>query len=310
MAQTNSKSDELGEQQSAVALGNSQPANSSQQQDVLGSRSAWFTKWTSVPVGPIPHITTRPDYRSRLPPRVQEVAAQFRPVVQDGQWTTGLFECWFHKHRIVKSAVHIPCWEACRINPCAWDGFCFGRTGKECWWTGWHDGRWARAAHGAQLGSEYRWKRGENWHGTTAALGSYVFALNLALSILLSFGFGVGGSFCLSFVGFTTCHSRLHMRRKYGLQSACCLPQRIDDCLVHTCCMYCASHQEIRELAYRGHDGPGISILDVLPQSFKHLPGAAESIAARQVEVQFLIEAQAHGKSAHVPPTAIIEMSR
>ncbi len=77
-------------------------------------------------------------------------------------------------------------------------------------------------------------QRGENWHGTTAALGSYVFAVNLALSILLSFGFGVGGSFCLSFVGFTTCHSRLHLRRKYGLQSACCLPERIDDCLVHT----------------------------------------------------------------------------
>ncbi len=77
-------------------------------------------------------------------------------------------------------------------------------------------------------------QRGENWHGTTAALGSYVFAINLALSILLSFGFGVGGSFCLSFVGFTTCHSRLHLRRKYGLQSACCLPERIDDCLVHT----------------------------------------------------------------------------
>ncbi len=76
------------------------------------------------------------------------------------------------------------------------------------------------------------------------------------------------------------------------------------------CCMYCASHQEIRELAYRGHDGPGISILDVVPQSFKHLPGATESIAARQVEVQLLVEAQLHGKSAHVPPNAAMEMSR
>ena len=37
----------------------------------------------------------------------------------------------------------------------------------------------------------------------------------------------------VNFVGFTTCHSRLHLRRKYGLQSACCLPERIDDCLVH-----------------------------------------------------------------------------
>ncbi len=76
------------------------------------------------------------------------------------------------------------------------------------------------------------------------------------------------------------------------------------------CCMYCASHQEIRELAYRGHDGPGISILDVVPQSFKHLPGATESIAARQAEVQVLVEAQLHGKSAQVPPTAAMEMSR
>ena len=99
MAQTNSKSEELGELQSAVANGNGQLACSSQQQDVRGSRSAWYTKWTSIPSGPIPHIKTRPDYRSRLPPSVQEVAAQFRPVVQDGQWTTGLFECWFHKHR-------------------------------------------------------------------------------------------------------------------------------------------------------------------------------------------------------------------
>ena len=48
----------------------------------------------------------------------------------------------------------------------------------------------------------------------------------------------------------------------------------------------------------------------MLPQSFKHLRGATESIAARQVEVQRLIEAQPHGKSAHVPPTAGMEMSR
>ena len=48
----------------------------------------------------------------------------------------------------------------------------------------------------------------------------------------------------------------------------------------------------------------------MVQQSFKHLPGATESIAARQVEVQLLVEAQLHGKSAHVPPTAAMEMSR
>ena len=42
---------------------------------------------------------------------------------------------------------------------------------------------------------------------------------------------------------------------------------------VHFLCFYCASHQEVRELAVRGVDGPGMHILDVLPHSFDGAEG-------------------------------------
>ena len=42
---------------------------------------------------------------------------------------------------------------------------------------------------------------------------------------------------------------------------------------------YCATHQELRELAVRGVDAPGLHVLDVCPESFKHLPGFPERIA-------------------------------
>ena len=64
-----------------------------------GQGSAWCTEWTAIPPGPVPKILTRADYRSRLPASIQDVATQFRPVVKQGQWTTGLWECWKHKHR-------------------------------------------------------------------------------------------------------------------------------------------------------------------------------------------------------------------
>lgn len=67
------------------------------------------------------------DYRDQLPPTLEEVAAHYAPIVQDGKWTFGLLEMWGHKARIAKSAVHIPCWEAFSWNPFKWRGCCFGR---------------------------------------------------------------------------------------------------------------------------------------------------------------------------------------
>ena len=45
--------------------------------------------------------------------------------------------------------------------------------------------------------------------------------------------------------------------RKYNLPPMCGLPPGVDDCCVHFLCMYCASHQELREVMMRGLDGPG-----------------------------------------------------
>ena len=82
---------------------------------------------------------------------------------------------------------------------------------------------------------------GDNWRATEAALGSSVFTTNCLLSFLLFLGANLGGTCCFSFVAFTTCHSRLHMRRKYNLPPACGLPERIDDCIVHLVSIRCDS---------------------------------------------------------------------
>lgn len=47
---------------------------------------------------------------------------------------------------------------------------------------------------------------------------------------------------------------------------------------LHLFCYRRACSQELRELALRGVDGPGMHILDVLPNSFPTAPGA---LAAR-----------------------------
>jgi hypothetical protein len=51
--------------------------------------------------------------------------------------------------------------------------------------------------------------------------------------------------------------------------------------------MYCASHQEIRELAVRGIDGPGMHILDVSPESYP--PESRAAAAARGAMVAFML---------------------
>ena len=70
--------------------------------------------------------------------------------------------------------------------------------------------------------------------------------------------------------------------RKFKLPTTCGLPDGIDDCCVHFWCLYCASHQEMREVVMRGLDGPGLHALDVHPQSWEHLSGYHSAVAARQ----------------------------
>ena len=49
---------------------------------------------------------------------------------------------------------------------------------------------------------------------------------------------------------------------------------------------YCATHQEMREAVARGLDGPGISPLDVLPQTWAHCPGFEEEMEHRRRKVE------------------------
>ena len=49
---------------------------------------------------------------------------------------------------------------------------------------------------------------------------------------------------------------------------------------------YCATHQEMREAIARGLDGPGISPLDVMPQTWAHCPGFEEEMEHRCRKVE------------------------
>jgi Cys-rich protein (TIGR01571 family) len=59
------------------------------------------------------------------------------------------------------------------------------------------------------------------------------------------------GNFGCNFGACYSCHARERMRRKWKLPGSFGLPPGVDDCLVHFFCFYCASHQELRELAVR-----------------------------------------------------------
>lgn len=113
------------------------------------------------------------------------------------------------------------------------------------------------------------------------------------MSCLFSCGIGQVFSLCgnlgINFGACYSCHAREKLRRKFHLPPAFGLPPGIDDCLVHFLCMYCASHQELRELALRGVDGPGMHIFDVLPDSYKHLPGFADAISKRRKDVADMV---------------------
>lgn len=49
---------------------------------------------------------------------------------------------------------------------------------------------------------------------------------------------------------------------------------------------YCATHQEMREAVARGLAGPGISPLDVMPQTWAHLPGFKEEMEHRRRKIE------------------------
>ena len=49
---------------------------------------------------------------------------------------------------------------------------------------------------------------------------------------------------------------------------------------------YCATHQEMREAIARGLDGPGISPLDVYPQTWAHCPGFKEEMEHRRRKIE------------------------
>eukprot|EP00884_Botryococcus_braunii_P006425 jgi/Botrbrau1/15784/Bobra.4_1s0136.1 len=245
-------------------------------------RGRVFTHWDAIE-----HDFKPPpgDYRDQLPPTLEEVAAFYAPIVQDGKWTFGLLEMWGHRARVAKSAVHIPCWEAFSWNPFKWRGCCFGRTCKECYWLGIDRTRWARTVYAAGLGREYTVPCStvpdDDWRGRIAALCAFECCLTEAFS----FGFGqfvAPGGCGFNFASCYDWHSREKIRRKYNLPGTLVfLPPGCDDCLTHCFCMYCASHQEMRELPVRGVDGPGLHVLDVSEQSFKHLPGWEQARAAR-----------------------------
>ena len=162
--------------------------------------------------------------------------------------------CWWWwcrnpKSKYVKQAVHVPCWDSCRINPFAWRGIWFGRTWNECLWAGFRQMRWSRAAYAGALGREYVmpvYKVGR--HGFISDLKA-LFGLYCALSCAFSCGIGQIFSLCgnlgCNFGAWYSCHAREKMRRRYKLPSTFCLPPGIDDFLVHLLCMYCASHQYV-----------------------------------------------------------------
>lgn len=108
-------------------------------------------------------------------------------------------------------------------------------------------------------------------------------------------GCGVGqllsicGNLSVNFAAPYTCHTRSRIRYKYGLPPVIpCCPLGIDDYLVHCFCFYCASHQEMREMAVRGVDGPGLSTMDLHPESYAHLEGYEEALAQRRRKVQLM----------------------
>ena len=176
------------------------------------------------------------------------------------------------------------------MDPRKWRGLCFGRTLSECYWTGLRQIRWARAAYGGALGTEYLFPvQNVGKHGYLSDIQALCW-LYFSMSCLFSLGIGQVFSLCgnigCNFGACYSCHAREKMRRRFGLPPAFGLPPGIDDCAVHFLCFYCSSHQELRELVVRGIDGPGLHILDVLPNSFRQVEGYDSVVVVRQATLQ------------------------
>jgi len=251
--------------------------------------SSWITCWAPDEEFRAKLPKRHSDYRDAVPPTMKDVVTAYSDRVRKGYWTFGLLEMWNPKSKYVKQAVHVPCWDSFKLNPFAWRGVWFGRTWNECLWTGFRQMRWARAAYAGALGTEYLMPvKNVGRHGYNSDIRA-LFGLYCAMSCCFSCGVGQIFSLCgnlgCNFGAWYSCHSREKLRRRYELPSAFCLPPGIDDFLVHFFCFYCASHQELREMAVRGIDGPGHHILDLCPDSYEHVSGAKEAITNRKLEV-------------------------
>lgn len=254
-----------------------------------------FTSWSPSDDLKQHYPPRHSDYRDSLPLDLKTVYELYKPYVKDGAWTFGLFEMWFWKAKPVKHSVHIPCWDSFKWFPWLWRGICFGRTPMQCYWTGLRQMRWSRGAYSAALGREYvmpvkdisRHEKG--FASDIKALCVMYFAMGTVFGMGIGQIFTLCGNFMFNFAACYSCHSREKIRRKYKLPPTFGLPPGIDDCVVHFICSYCASHQELRELAVRGVDGPGMHIMDVLPHAYDHLPGHEEVVKARQEVVAAML---------------------
>ncbi|KAK9821448.1 hypothetical protein WJX81_000342 [Elliptochloris bilobata] len=259
------------------------------------------------------------DYRDRLPTPLEDVVREYEGVVKHGEWTFGLCQCWGKRSKVVKSAVHVPCCPSFRFLPWRWRGVCFGRTFEECCWFGCDRLRWARTTHAMRVGREYIepfHRIGSDYRSDICALCWFQVCVGCAAGLGCGQAFSLCGNVGANFGAWYSCHAREKLRRKFDLPPTFGLCAGVDDCVTHFFCMYCASHQEMRECAVRGLDGPGLYALDVHPQTWAHLPGYDEALERRAAQLEALKErgdlflpfeqrmsrepgpAQVHGKAA------------
>ncbi|KAI3425363.1 hypothetical protein D9Q98_009127 [Chlorella vulgaris] len=269
----------------------------------------WCTSWSASDEQRQFWPPRHSDFRDMTPQPLQKVYELYQPVVQEGRWTEGLLEMWWRKNKPVKHSVHIPCWDSFKWNPLKWRGACFGRTVRECYWTGNRQMRWSRAIYAANLGREYVMPvRNIGRNGYKSDLKA-LCCMYFLMGCIFSCGIGqavtcCGSNLLMNCSAWYSCHARERMRRRYKLPPSFGLPPGIDDCLVHFFCFYCAAHQETRELALRGVDGPGMHIFDVLPNSFPNAEGIEEAKAERKKLLEVMLKNPPKTFSARKKKTA------
>ena len=256
-------------------------------------RSSWIACWSPDAEYHALKPPRHSDYRDKLPEPIEFKVDEYERFVTPGQWTFGLLDMWCPKSKVVKHSVHVPCWDSYKILFWKWRGCVFGRNCRECYWFGLRETRWARTAYAGNLGREYLLPvRGVGTNGYKSEIEALCW-MTWIMGCLLGCGIGQVLSVCgnagVNCAAPYTCHTRSRMRYKYGLPPAIpCCPLGVDDWLVHLFCFYCASHQEMRELAVRGVDGPGLSTMDLSPESYAHVEGHEEALAQRRRKVQLM----------------------